>query len=191
MIIYHDNGEHPILREYFTASGVEYMPLWRNHLLRFMYRKMRTHVPKKWVFRVPKPAETDDMIIVFDTHVTPQYLYWLCEHYPDKRIIFWYWNPADDKRIFDLFPRRMEIWSYSPSDCGKYGFRYNTQFYFDCIAGELAEIMKSSAFFCLWDGMVSGKRYGSGGSGSPVWTDSFHRRIRRRAGTALRSAAIM
>ena len=139
MIIYHDNGEHPILREYFAASGVEYMPLWRNHLLRFMYRKMRTHVPKKMVFCVPQPAETDDKIIVFDTHVTPPYLYWLCEHYPDKRIIFWYWNPADDKRIFDLFPRRVEIWSYSPADCEKYGFRYNTQFYFDCIAGKPAE----------------------------------------------------
>ena len=112
------------------------MPLWRNYPVRFIYRKMRTHVPKRLVFKVPQPARRDNKIIVFDTHVTPPYLYWLCEHYPDKRIILWYWNPADESRIFDLFPRRVEIWSYSPVDCEKYGFRYNSQFYFDCITGQ-------------------------------------------------------
>ncbi len=139
MIIYHDNGKHSILREFFITSGVECMPLWRNYPLRFVYRKMRTHVPKRLVFNVPRPADTDDKIIVFDTHVTPPYLYWLCEHYPEKRIILWYWNPADKNRIFDLFPRRVEIWSYSPSDCERYGFRHNSQFYFDCIAGNQIE----------------------------------------------------
>lgn len=134
MIVYHDNGSHPLLRGYFIASGVECMPLWRNYPVRFVYRKLHTHVPKSMVFNIPKPVETDDKIIVFDTHVTPPYLYWLCKRYPDKRIIFWYWNPAKEDRMFDLFPRRVEIWSYSPSDCEKYGFRYNSQFYFECIA---------------------------------------------------------
>lgn len=142
MIVYHDSGNHSLLRKYFIASGVECIPLWRNYPLRFIYRKMRTHVPKKLVFNVPKPAQTDDKIIVFDAHVTPPYLYWLCEHYPDKRIILWYWNPIDEKRRFDLFPRKVEIWSYSLSDCEKYGFRHNSQFYFNCIAEKYGEYIE-------------------------------------------------
>ena len=143
MIVYHDNGKHSILRKYFKASGVECVPLWRNYPLRFIYRKMRTHVPKSLVFHIPKPAQTDDKIIVFDTHVTPPYLYWLCQHYPDQRIILGYWNPAPENRMFDLVPRRVEIWSYSPSDCERYGFRHNSQFYFDCVAGKQGEKTES------------------------------------------------
>jgi hypothetical protein len=102
-------------------------------LLRNLYRKAHIYVPKKMLFHTPKPAADDDKIIVFDTLVTPQYLYWLCKSYPDKRIILWYWNPVGNNRKFELFPRRVEVWSYSPADCASYGFRYNTQFYFDSI----------------------------------------------------------
>ena len=139
MIVYHDSGSHSLFREYFIKSGVNCMPLWRNYPARFIYRKMRTHVPKAMVFNVPKPSQTDNKIIVFDTNVTPPYLYWLCNHYPDKRIILWYWNPVNGNNAFELFPRRVEIWSYSPSDCERYGFKYNSQFYFDCIAEQQAK----------------------------------------------------
>ena len=139
MIVYYDSGRYAIFRKYFIASGVKCIPLWRNQLLRIGYWVTRAHLPKKMVFNVPEPAASDDKIIVFDTHVTPAYLYWLCKLYPDKRIILWYWNPVNEKRTFDFFPRRVEIWSYSPSDCEKYGFRYNSQFYFDCIAGKQSE----------------------------------------------------
>ena len=134
MIIYHDNGETPLLREYFIASGAEYTPLYRNYPLRYLYRKCRTHLPKKLVFHTPAPRPEDDKIIVFDTLVTQPYLTWLCERFPDRRIIFWYWNPVGGDRKFELFPRRVEIWSYSPEDCKRYGFRRNTQFYFDSVA---------------------------------------------------------
>ena len=145
MIVYHDNGGRPLLRDCFIASGADFIPLYRNYPLRFLYRKLRTHVPKKMVFNIPSPEPGDDKIIVFDTLVTPPYLYWLCEHYPDRRIILWYWDPADDNRMFDLFPRRVELWSYSPEDCKKYGFRYNTPFYFDSVAQEAEKNAKRPA----------------------------------------------
>lgn len=144
MIVYHDNGDKPLLRRYFIESGGSFTPLYRNYPMRLIYRKLRTHVPKRMVFNVPKLTENDDKIIVFDTLVTPQYLYWLCEHYTNQRIILWYWNPVSTKSRFDLFPRRVEIWSYSPADCKKYGFRYNTPFYFDCIANSADQSIRKS-----------------------------------------------
>ena len=134
MIVYHDNGGKPLLREYFVSSGASFIPLYRNYPVRYLYRKLRTNVPEEMVFHIPSPEPGDDKIIVFDTLVTPSYLSWLCEHYPDHRILFWYWNPVGENRKFELFPRRVEIWSYSPQDCKKNGFRYNTPFYFDSIA---------------------------------------------------------
>ena len=136
MIVYHDNGKDPIFRDLFAASGVNSVTLYRNIAVRFIHRKLRFYAPKSLVYSIPKPLENDNKIIVFDTFVTPKYLQWLCSQYPDKRILLWYWNPAPDNRFFDLFPRRVEIWSYSPEDCMKYGFRYNTQFFFDCLASE-------------------------------------------------------
>ena len=134
MIVYHDNGGTPLLRDFFIASGADFTTLYRNYPMRLLYRKLRTHAPKKMIFEVPAPQPKDDKIIVFDTLVTPPYLYWLCERCHDKRIIFWYWNPVGQDRKFELFPHRVELWSYSPEDCRKYGFFYNTPFYFDCIA---------------------------------------------------------
>ena len=136
MIVYHDNGKDPIFRDLFSESGVNTETLYRNVVVRFLNRKLWPYAPKKLVYSIPAPLEDDNKIIVFDTFVTPKYLQWLCTRYPDKRILLWYWNPAPADRFFDLFPRRVEIWSYSPEDCRKYGFRYNTQFFFDCLASE-------------------------------------------------------
>ena len=142
MIVYHDNGETPLMRDFFISSGLDFSPLYRNFHMRVLYRTLKTHFPKRIVFNNPSPSPNDDKIIVFDTLVTPPYLYWLCKQYPNKRIIFWYWNPADGNRRFDLFPPKVELWSYSPEDCKKYGFRYNTTFYFDCVAQYAGSNMK-------------------------------------------------
>lgn len=142
MIIYHDSGKHHLLREFFQASGADCIPLYRNYAMQAAVTKLKAPLPKAIAFTIPKPAPQDDKIIVFDTKVTPKYLYWLCKNYPDKRILLWYWNPVDHRSCYDLFPKRVEIWSYSPADCETYGFRYNSQFYFDsilpCTASEKA-----------------------------------------------------
>ena len=144
MLIYYDNAGKTQFREFFQASGVDCIPLYRNYLMRYVYMASGCYAPKKLIFEVPKPAPDDDKIIVFDTHATPQYLYWLCKRYPDKRILLWYWNPAGHERRFELFPKRVEVWAYSPEDCARYGFRYNSQFYFDCVAD--AENRKNREF---------------------------------------------
>lgn len=53
----------------------------------------------------------------------------------DIRIIYWYWDP-----VFRLGPPKQwmnniaEIWSFDPSDCVNYCFKFNTTFYFSSIS---------------------------------------------------------
>jgi len=52
----------------------------------------------------------------------------------DIRIIYWYWDPVFRLRL----PKKIifetaEIWSFDPSDCLKFGFKFNTTFYFSNI----------------------------------------------------------
>ena len=154
MIIYYDNGSHPLLRECFRASGADFTPLkhgFTDHLkesnIRFMpqnrrnpvrlvYRKLKSFLPRSMIFTTPEPDQQDDKLIVFDSGATAEYLCWLCRRFPEKRVLLWYWNPVGEDHAFDLFPRRVEIWSYSHTDCERFGFRYNSQFYFDSLAEE-------------------------------------------------------
>ncbi len=140
MIFYYDNGPHPLLRSYFTESGVScstiYTDLTMQRIDKWTHHYFR---PRSFLYNHPVCPENDDKIIIFDTYTTPEYLTWLCRRYSGKRIILWYWNPLTDPRALDMLPRRIEIWSYSEKDCEKYGFRHNTAFYFDCFAKEAAE----------------------------------------------------
>ena len=93
-------------------------------------------LPSSFFYPKPEFVDGDDKIIVFDTYSTERLVNWLCEKWPDKRIIFWYWNPVNNFLIQKRVPQRVEFWSYSKADCGLHGFRYNTQFFFDCLAAE-------------------------------------------------------
>ncbi len=140
MIIYYDNGTDPLFGEHFLKSGVPFSPIYRGKAAQLADRLTKRWLrPKGRVFHAPVCAPDDDRIIVFDTHARPDYLLWLCRHYSDKRLILWFWNPVPGRSAIELVPRRMEIWSYSPRDCRRYGLRGNTPFYFDDAAAEAAE----------------------------------------------------
>lgn len=51
--------------------------------------------------------------------------------FPGARIVFWFWNPAGK----GTNPSRasgsaVELWSFDPDDCRRFGMRHNTQFQF-------------------------------------------------------------
>lgn len=132
MIIYYDNGAHPLLRTHFIRSGVHYTTIYRNKAAQLTDRISR-HMfrPRSLMYNRPVCSEDDDKVICFDTYTNADYLRWICRHYPHKRIILWYWNPVEDIAKLDMMPRKVEIWSYSRKDCIRYGLKYNTTFYFD------------------------------------------------------------
>lgn len=73
-----------------------------------------------------------DTIIVFDGHARKEFLKWVSEVNPGKRLIFWCWNTVEEiekNLLLKDIPNEFEIWSYSHYDCNKYGLRYNTTFF--------------------------------------------------------------
>lgn len=73
----------------------------------------------------------DNTIIIFDDCIKEKRLYSIiAKKYGNKRLIFYYWNPVS----VSINPRRLpsifEKWSYSLTDCEKYGMRYNPTFSF-------------------------------------------------------------
>lgn len=143
MIVYDDLRKVPLFKPFFEASGVRHQNHFRSRFTMILYRmgmklKVRKHLPDRVLFKKPKCPPGDDTIIVFDTHTTRRYLRWLCRVCPDKRIILWFWNPAVQFNSFEKTGKRVERWSYSERDAQNRGMRYNTQFFFDCLAEEAA-----------------------------------------------------
>ena len=124
--------------QYFPIDDDErFVPIYRNTGLFFRaIRKiiLKLNLPfKKLLFgHFHKKAVAADMIILFDIRNAREILMYLKKEYPEKKIIFWYWNPvckADPvQSINDL---GIEIWSFDPVDCKKYGLKYNTQIFID------------------------------------------------------------
>ena len=145
-IIYYDNGNRPLFREHFTASGVIWSRQHRNLPAQAADMLLRhasgAPVPCSLLFR-PLPENAGDTVIVFDYMTTARYLNWLRKTYPDKRIILWMWNRVSDPSRFRSVDPGVEIWSYDPQDCETYGYRHNTQFFFDDLAalagGDIAQ----------------------------------------------------
>lgn len=143
MIYYFDLHKTKVFGPMFKASGVIHRNPFRGIAsmyalnTRFAYK-----LPGSVFYPRPVFKEGDDKIIVFDTYSSPHLFDWLSETYKDKRIILWYWNTVETNGLKKQLPARVETWSFSKADCAEYGMRYNTQFYFDCLARDAAESRK-------------------------------------------------
>jgi len=88
----------------------------------------------------PKIFEQDpDVVIVFDSGITKNFLYQIKKQFSGKRLIFFYFNPVE--LTFDIkeVPSDFEIWSYSEYDSNKYKIKKNGQIlndylYKECLA---------------------------------------------------------
>ena len=103
-------------------------------------------VLNKWIDEI----KNYDEIILFDTGNAAGLIRWIRKRYPEKRLILWYWNPVEKTiPLESVTGLGAEIWSFDPSDCRKYGLKYNTQFYFreNQMSFPAAEDMHSDVFF--------------------------------------------
>ncbi len=130
MIIYHDSGGRRLFGDLIDENGQKYASHYPlpGKIVRLLCRR-------KMLKRFPKADPDDPMIIVFDTATSVEYLFELKKKYPEKYIIFWFWNRIDDSSRARMEQAKaiLPVWSYSPSDCKLYGLKYNTQFYFDSL----------------------------------------------------------
>ncbi len=107
-----------------------------------LHSKQISKLPSCLFYPRPVFKNGDNKIIVFDTYSSQRLLQWLCDTRKNKRIIYWCWNPLKRDSLRGWVPKEVELWSFSKNDCSKYDLRYNTQFFFDCIAQEAAECRK-------------------------------------------------
>lgn len=143
MIYYFDIHRTSVFKPMFEKSGVIHRNQFRSpFMLRAMSFPGFYRLPSALFYSTPKFTKGDDKIIIFDTYSKPRMVDWLCKKWPDKRIIFWYWNPVNGSGLREQVPERVEFWSYSKEDCKKFGFRYNTQFFFDCLSAK-AELSRT------------------------------------------------
>ena len=141
MIFYFDLRRTPMFKKMFRNSGV----IQKNHFNDlFIYfcatRGSLTRFLPGLCYSHPRFRDGDDKIIVFDSYTTARQLSWLRSNWPDKRVILWYWNTVTNDGLIRKLPQGVELWSYSIKDCERYGMRFNTQFFFDCLAGDAEQI---------------------------------------------------
>ncbi len=140
MIVYDELRPVPLFKPFFESSGVHHANHFRNIPTLLLFEtKARKKLPPGFFYQDPGCAPDDNKIIVFDTHTTPVYLNWLCQRYPDKRIILWFWNPASLAKNFLRVDPRVEKWCYSERDAQEWNMHLNTQFFFDSLAQDAAK----------------------------------------------------
>ena len=137
MIIYFDLRRIPLFRSVFKKSGVRQQNHYRGFPAYYTAgKRIARRLPAGGFYTRPKFSKGDDKIIVFDSYTNPRYLRWLMKKEPDRRIILWCWNVVPGEEWLRRIPKEVEIWTYSREDSRKYGLKYNTQFFFDCLADE-------------------------------------------------------
>lgn len=56
---------------------------------------------------------------------------WIRKNFPNIRIIYWYWNPVNNRSLPSLTKTTdIELWSFDRNDCMKYGMQQNIQYYY-------------------------------------------------------------
>ena len=148
LILYFDSGRKPIFRACFNESGIECRSWCASAFSSVLFNSLSHMWRLRSVLRgiiYYFPKQRKDLIIVFDTKVSRDYLRELRRRNPESQIAIWCWNeikPAE--KLIDK-AEGLDIWSYSISDCEKYGLRYNTQFYFDSIVERYGDVRRAEA----------------------------------------------
>jgi len=72
-----------------------------------------------------------DTVIVHASELTRTIPSWIRKQKKDIRIIYWYWNPVNNKSLPSLIKDdETELWSFDKADCEKYNMHKNIQYYY-------------------------------------------------------------
>lgn len=138
MIVYFDNGTNPFSNEFEKCGYRIVSPYADGMKVKILRRLEGFHFLREHLYNAKKMHPCpNELIIIFDSNVTKAFLEWIRTRFPENRIVFWYWNPVESYTTSispDEIPEGIEVWSYSPEDCRKFGLKYNTTFYFDSLA---------------------------------------------------------
>ena len=135
---------------FIEDKGIKCFPSFRTvNKLEKVLRKISFKTgfyKKEWYGEWKNQLNNIDTVLIFATN-RYDFIQYLADNYPDKKIIVWYWNPVF--RCFDpnvLKRKNIEYWSFDKEDCKKYKLKFNTTFYFDNISVEKTSIEKDVLF---------------------------------------------
>lgn len=120
----------------------------------------KSSCPKKEIwFNKKYNLDKFESLIIFDAAVNYDLVKFVKKLYPDKRLIFWYWNPVRNSIDPTLLSSEIcEKWSYSPEDCKKYNLKYNTTFYFSGLTNNFkGDDINESLYDILFVGRDKGR----------------------------------
>lgn len=131
---------------FFNVKPYSNLPLWKMFFFRLFHIKQNEVEKQNWV----NELATADFIILFDTHKNYAYLADKIEKkYPDKKLVFYAWNPLIFSNDWKLLSSKWEKLSFSKADCVNTSFEYAGTFY-----GIPKEICDDTE--CKWDAFFVG-----------------------------------
>lgn len=122
-----------LFSSYIKEEGVKVSPLYKK--AGFVELRLGTILRKLKINETYNICDellnSKEDLIIFDSGITePSILRYLAKTFRNKRLIFYYWNPVRFSISPLKIPKEFEVWSYSITDCEKYGLKYNSTFYF-------------------------------------------------------------
>lgn len=112
-----------------TISGLYYGSNFILRNIRKLWFKYKLPFSSIWFNRKMKYLHSCNTVIIFDTLIEVDFLYWFQKHNRDKRLVFWYHNPVNKSLKRSNIPSVYEVYTYSTKDSERYQLKNNTQFY--------------------------------------------------------------
>lgn len=126
-------SENMVIRHEAHRHGINaFAPYWGidNFFLRQFFKVFsRIRFLNKIFFNRAITRCKDSEIIIFDSEISNKFLRWIVEIFPDKKLIFWYWNPIRTTISLDLIPKEFTVWTYSQKEADENKIIFHEQFF--------------------------------------------------------------
>lgn len=101
-----------------------------------------------WLRDWKHDLEKYDTVIIHASERTNRLPRYIHSKHPSMRIIYWYWNPVNEKTLPDMTKGdNIEYWSFDKADCRKYDMHYNVQYYCEGDAAYTTNDAKYDVYF--------------------------------------------
>lgn len=121
--------ENPTIIGFCKKENISFCNFQKNWnpiktILNKIFRKLK--ISSCFLYSLEKQC-SDDWIIVFDSLMSFEFLNKIKNKYPNKRLIFWYWNDLRYAIPITEIPKGYEIWTYSEKDSQTHKIKHNSQ----------------------------------------------------------------
>lgn len=128
--------KHDYMVDAYIHEGINHMIPYKDYNLFMRVLReawFRLHLPCREIWYNSKIRESNyGTYIVKDSLITDGLISWIRKYHQDARIIIDYDNRADALvKPTEITDKSVELWSYDPDDCEKYGMKYKKECYFD------------------------------------------------------------